>query len=343
MTGTSKNHLQWLDYARFVAAMSVVAFHYLANIPRDGRIASTGVNWLIGIAEYGYLGVDIFFMISGFVITTSAANRSAIDFGKSRFVRLWPTFIICMLTTVVLRQLSGLEWLQVTTAQILVNATMIPEYFKEQPIDGVYWTLLLEIRFYAVVFCLLLLGFSKRLQIFVEAWVIALVVCAVAGWKAPLLGQYSVLFASGCVLSFIYAQGWNWRNVSALAACIPMSVISALTRGADLSARRGTDISLITIAAITVGFFALFIACRQIRVNNRSKIARSLGLVSYPLYLIHATAGIVVIRAVTAMSGSIWLALIATLSLALFYSFGVINFINAPEAKIRKYLQSSRG
>jgi peptidoglycan/LPS O-acetylase OafA/YrhL len=71
-----QHRLQWLDYARFCAAFSVLSFHYLFMGATNGKIRSiSGFDPLGGIAAYGYLGVDIFFIISGFVIIYSASEN----------------------------------------------------------------------------------------------------------------------------------------------------------------------------------------------------------------------------------------------------------------------------
>lgn len=71
-----------LDLVRFFAAMSVVLYHYTA------RHGSTSFETLSVFTKFGYLGVPLFFMISGYVISLSAANRTASEFLISRFIRL---------------------------------------------------------------------------------------------------------------------------------------------------------------------------------------------------------------------------------------------------------------
>ena len=80
-----------LDLLRFFAAMAVVLYHYLFRGQQGDYIPVRFTN-LEDYAQYGYLGVNLFFMISGFVISLSAESRTARQFVISRVVRLYPAF-----------------------------------------------------------------------------------------------------------------------------------------------------------------------------------------------------------------------------------------------------------
>ena len=69
------NRVALLDYMRFFAAMIVVFFHYFFNGLLNGKITSIHeLTYFADIAKYGYLGVDLFFIISGYVIFNSAVD-----------------------------------------------------------------------------------------------------------------------------------------------------------------------------------------------------------------------------------------------------------------------------
>ena len=256
----SKLHLDWLDYARFVAALSVVFFYYLANGPRNGKLSTfSGFPGLTSAAEYGYLGVDLFFMISGFVIMFSAHNSTAQRFLVSRVIRLWPAFAVCMTITALVRALWGGPGMEVSVLQYLANLTMLPKKFGHANMDGVYWTLALEIYFYAIVLTVIALGQISRSQTLVEGWIAIIFVCWLADIKPLVIGHHSIFFASGCALSFLYRDGVNRRNAITLAVCIALAVATAVGRSEGIAIRRSADLHTLVIAVVVLSFFAIFL------------------------------------------------------------------------------------
>src|SRR5436189_153841 len=90
-----------IDLFRFLSAAAVVLFHYTYNFqhiaPAD-MMAFPYFSWA-PVTKYGYLGVHLFFMVSGFVVLMSAAQGSARRFVTSRAVRLLPAFWVCCTAT----------------------------------------------------------------------------------------------------------------------------------------------------------------------------------------------------------------------------------------------------
>ena len=96
-----------LDSIRGIACLMVVLFHYTTRYSISFNTQKTTA--LLDF-KYGGLGVSLFFMISGFVIYLSINNvKDAKTFFIKRFIRLYPIFWICMLTTFTIMNLSPLE------------------------------------------------------------------------------------------------------------------------------------------------------------------------------------------------------------------------------------------
>lgn len=158
----SKNRFYILDVMRFWAALAVVFYHYSIYFRGTFFEVSTP------IANYGYLGVPFFFMLSGFVITASAQNRSAIQFALSRIARLYPAFWACLLFTCAI--VVYLKGDGISVGQAIVNSTMLNDYLGVKNIDDVYWTLQAEIKFYGCIFVLLALNLYKYVKTWLVGW-----------------------------------------------------------------------------------------------------------------------------------------------------------------------------
>lgn len=295
-----------LDLLRFVAAAAVVLYHYVTCYLLPDSPADSFVHSISAVTRYGYLGVDLFFIISGFVILWSSLNRSAVDFFISRSARLFPSFWAGMALTALfilaLRDRAPLVRLAPLDARTLAaNATMMPGLFGARMIDGVYWTLEIEIRFYAVIFLLLVLRQMK----FIDAWLWAWLACAALATQFDLpwivkyltLQPYGPFFVAGCAFYLILARGVSpGRCAMLLVACALCLLESVQQRDQFIT----PDLmSAFVVPAVIVSFFAIFllIATRHTSGVN-SKLAYQLGTLTYPLYLVHAAIGILVYEAI---------------------------------------------
>ena len=83
-----KKRIDYLDLLRVLAITGVIAFHFLFSAISRGRTPNVTFSPISEWARYGYLGVELFFMITGFVIVQSVANFNFSEFLKKRFVRL---------------------------------------------------------------------------------------------------------------------------------------------------------------------------------------------------------------------------------------------------------------
>ena len=88
-----------LDLLRLVAVAAVVLYHYGFWGPASNGVPQVALPYLASYAQYGFLGVPIFFTISGFVIAYSAEGRTAGEFAIARFSRIYPAFVVCMTIT----------------------------------------------------------------------------------------------------------------------------------------------------------------------------------------------------------------------------------------------------
>ena len=311
--------------------MSVVFFHYLANGIRSDKISSfERFGALSDIAEYGYLGVDFFFLVSGFVIMFSAANTTPERFVVSRFVRLWPTFLLCMSLTAILRLTWGGPVMAITWQQYLVNVTMIAPYLGFDNIDRVYWSLTYEIFFYATVFLVLLADRIRHAEMLVQVWITAIIVTMIADIDLPMFRPFFILFAAGCMFSFVQNGGMTARRVASLLVCLAVAIYAAQDRAANLSIMREYDLSPFVIAAVTAAFFAIFLVFTTSRLRSVGlPFARHFGLMTYPLYLLHAYIGYIVLSRYGSEANKEWLVAVTVVGM-LAASLAVVTLWEQP-------------
>ncbi len=151
------NRIKELDSLRGIAVLMVVFYHYTSRFSE--KYSYSFVNDFINF-EYGRLGVELFFMISGFVIYMSIKNiNTPVEFIKKRFYRLYPLFWISLIFTSLVMFFFPLPDTKNSFAIFFANLTMLPSLFGQVAIDGVYWTLKYEFFFY--LFILFLLIFNK--------------------------------------------------------------------------------------------------------------------------------------------------------------------------------------
>ena len=137
-----------LDGLRFLAALSVVVFHFTARAHEDwGTSVDRAFPTLSQYAAYGTLGVEFFFIISGFVILMTAWDRSLADYTASRIGRLFPAYWAGVALSTLLLVVLWPEGRPADLGQALVNATMLHEAWGVHRLEGVYWTLWIELRF----------------------------------------------------------------------------------------------------------------------------------------------------------------------------------------------------
>lgn len=257
-----------LDLFRFLAAAAVTLYHLYDF-------------------KYGYLGVNFFFILSGFVILWTAEQRDWIDFCISRFSRLYPTFWACMVIVVFYLWLSG--GALPNLYQVMANATMAAGYLNADYIDGVYWTLQVELKFYFLIFLLMIARQIPRIETWLWIWLAAGTLGQFSGLLASLtLHPYHPYFIGGCGLYLIWSRGLQWRRLALVLCCATAAGGHSLVQIEQFVS--GEYVPWIPVLAMSCIFALLFaLAMRWLSFPHRLWV--QLGAVSYPLYLLHNIIG----------------------------------------------------
>ncbi len=297
-----KSRLLELDLLRFIAASAVMVFHYSFR-GMVGHPFYIFHDFLpIGAyTKYGFFGVHLFFIISGFVILMTAYNKSAHEFVISRMVRLYPVYWICCCLTFLITYSSN----SIPFKYFLANLTMIHELRDIPSVDGSYWTLLIEIKFYLLVFLLIIFGQIKNIKYFLGLWLFASIFLTIypnerlVDWLIP---TYSAFFIAGAMFYLIYVEGsCLYKNIILLTSFFFGTYKAILV--SQSMVKRYLPIAAIVYDPIVICFIlASFYAIFYLLINNKFHFLRFEGLkiigwMTYPLYLIHQQIGYLMINA----------------------------------------------
>ncbi|MET8149794.1 acyltransferase family protein [Actinoplanes sp. NPDC049668] len=339
-----------LDGMRFLAAVAVMVFHYAVAWRIDGvhppsQLLPAG-SW---IAVYGCLGVEVFFMISGFVICMSSWGRRLGDFFASRVSRLYPAYWVAVLLTALVAvalPLSGGIWglVDPTPLGVAVNLTMVQEPLGVGSMDGVYWTLFVELRFYLLFVIPVMLGLTyRRVVFFCAAWMTVAVLSPVLGstlLNALAVPEYAAYFVAGILMYLVHRFGGS-PLLYAMIAFTWIVNLHAVTRRVH---KLGGDYPTWPGVVIITAAYGIVLAIALGRLDRiRWRWLTTAGALTYPLYLLHQRIGYTVIRNVyLTFRPPAWLVLVATGVLMVALAWAVHRLVERPLAGyLRRSLRSS--
>ena len=276
---------------RGLCAAAVMMFHLLFLFPLSGSV-SWGMT-APHITQYGYLGVEVFFMISGFFISMSAEGTTRRQFLASRLARILPTFWICLGVTIFALACVGKL---PPTSQIAANLFVGAVFFGSTYIDGSYWSLTVEILFYSVVF-LFIIGdrFRSRIMWFALFWTFLTIVNFF--YKIPLPSIHSANWAPYFSIGiFMYLNFIDSRPVYFFGFLYSVA-LSSVHAYFYVNVRLFALINpaLCSMIIIASSLIMLLLTKATVSPKLKSSIV-TIGTLSYPLYLIHATTGSIIIE-----------------------------------------------
>lgn len=272
-----------LDGLRGLAALLVVIYHYFYRIDEIYGIGSNDMDF----THFGKYGVHLFFMISGFVIFMSLSNKTnALNFFISRFTRLYPTFFTSVIITFLAVYLFGLQGREVSIISAGLNLLMFHEFLKVPHVDGVYWTLTVEITFYFWCFTLLLFNKINKLKLLLFLFLVLSLF--INYFDKPYSGIFTKLFFTKYVSFFLlgiltYSLKENkdrLKNITLIFFVFLLLLIS--------STYEELLIFLFVYMVFLIGVFEL---TRIFKL----RFFVFMGEISYSLYLIHQNIGYIII------------------------------------------------
>jgi peptidoglycan/LPS O-acetylase OafA/YrhL len=261
-----------LDFLRGIAALAVV-FHHFFNVLDPG--------WLRAASYYGQLGVEVFFVISGFIIPYSLYRsgytlRNYGTFVLKRVIRLDPPYVV---TVVLIILLGVLSWyvpfqkdqvFQVSAPQILLHFAYVNVFFGYPWLNDVFWTLAIEFQYYLLIGLAFPLLFSRNAKARLAAFA-ALGALSFVIRPSAFIFYFIFLFFMG-ILTCQYRVGLIGRRQYAL--LLAASIVMALVTTGPAPTAAGS-------AAV----------CAILFLEMRYPVFNFLGKISYSLYLIHSPVG----------------------------------------------------
>jgi len=320
---TLRSRLTSLDGLRGLAALAVVVYHF-------GFRASELYPELgspITAVSFGHYGVQLFFVISGFVIFMSLERATVRSFVINRFIRLYPIYWICLIATFVIVLIFGLPGREVSPLEAVVNLTMFQGYFGVTHVDGAYWTLVAELGFYIQIGVLYFTGMltGKRALPTLYVWLVLSVVASQAYRVLPgLLGDIAKNISLGLIwiplfiCGIVFYRLWKGERSIALYALPVLALAAMFVRDREL-------------AVASVVIFALFaLALWGPSLILRTRPLIFLGEISFVLYLLHQNIGYVIMRGLHSVGVPQLAAIVIALVVLIAASGLVTYFIDVP-------------
>lgn len=353
----AKQHLLGIDVLRFAAALLVVFFHfcYLATVSEHGFIANATGRTLTfpemnTFSHFGWVGVQVFFVISGFVIAFSGEKATPFGFFASRVVRLGPGAWICAPLTLLATVALGFGSAHAQFAALRHSMVFIP---WEPWIDGSYWTLGIEVAFYAMVMGIICVGRFSLIRPLAMAlgtvsalfWLavavtdptsaLGLQLAAARGSRlfALLLVHHGAFFALGVFLWLALVKRDARANVLWIALLLVVGCGQVAAENAHVNVHYGTHNNALVPCTLWLAAMALFVW--SVRANSQwhrlpdtaRDAIRTAGMMTFPLYLIHQVAGGSVMSALVLGGWNRWNALAATVALVLATSWVIAKYL----------------
>jgi exopolysaccharide production protein ExoZ len=344
--------IESVQVLRGIAAMLVVFSHaglFLALAPQY----NLGSSYLVpseAVASMGAIGVDLFFVISGFVMTLGARRftgpRGAGLFLIQRFVRIAPLFYLACLVMLAEVLRAGLR---VETASVFNSLTFIPVFDDgtySWPLHYLGWTLMFEWVFYLLVAVLIASGRGGR---HIPLLVVLAAVPLLGALLDPQLMLGRVLsnpilweFALGTIACILYERCLLGRFRTLLVSCALLILLTGAV------ALRVSPEDLVGVGENTIMgeneaaartllwgvpafvFFAAVVGLGDVGDGWLGRLLKRLGDASYSIYLSHLFVVMAMREVLNHLPFDPDLVVVATLALSALVGIGVYRWIEAP-------------
>jgi peptidoglycan/LPS O-acetylase OafA/YrhL len=297
--------LYLLDGLRLVAALMVAVHHYVGtfrvNKPNTspwGRPVEEIFPNVFPVAAYGWIGVEFFFVISGFVICMSCWGKRPRDYAISRAVRLYPAYWFAILLTTAVLTAWPMVREPLSHSETLLNFSMLQQGLGVPGVDGVYWTLWSELRFYLIFLLVMVTGLTyRKVVIFCGAWGFLATIAFSADSELLTLVANPAgawFFIAGLTLYLMHRFGPDLLLWGMLGMSWVMGQYQLIDRVAyeSVSSWKG---ALILYTGFLTLMAAIALGRPRLLGRVRGRWLTVAGSMTYPFYLIHYAIGLTAI------------------------------------------------
>lgn len=291
---SAKDRLVGLDWLRGVAALWVFVYHFNVTIQKPKYFAAESMGPL---AELGYHGVDLFFVLSGFVMAASTPTAARNDlsgmrnFFIRRIMRVFPAYIAVTVPLMMVAVLTGIgapDSTPLDARLVVSNLLLLPRDDLTSFVPVVAWTLTHELMFY-LLFSLTFVSRRLALSALVVWSVLSIATYVMGGPPSGWVMQLSVLnvyFLAGVLTYHLSARFGGRRWVAGAASLAFLGAAGWLESTTALAGTSRTVLQAICYgAAFTLMIFA--VARLAGRTGLAARALDALGRQSYSIYLVH--------------------------------------------------------
>jgi len=353
--------IEFANSLRGIAALCVVIAHYILMFNYiKGEFGGlpplpdkpfpewlTSLSSPIGTLNMGAFGVALFFLISGLVIPISIANLQGQPRAKTQFIigrifRIWPTYAAGLIVTLLSLEVAA-GYMGYTTSystpQVLMQMSLFRDWFGSSfPLDGVVWTLEVEIKFYlATLLCWSMIGRGSLLPMAI----LGVATVIIANFSALLILPPATPGAYANCVKYVFfmmigvAFNYHYRDLLSTEKLFAIT-FSMLCVFGYCCLMEGWQIEVIVsyFAAFAL-FSVLYLLARE---WNGGPVFRFLANISYPLYACHGAFGIVGMRIMIEHGVGAILALAMQTAATILLSWGIHKLIENPTHILGKKL-----
>jgi peptidoglycan/LPS O-acetylase OafA/YrhL len=295
---------QSLDHWRGVAALAVVIFHGFGGIRSAGLEVHDSVQWMKSVSDFGWFGVHLFFVISGFCIAANVSilwrkGEGAWAFLEDRFLRIYPVYwlacLVALASNLAASPLNKVPWrtyLPDGWDGALANIFLVEPYFGYEAFLTVSWTLVYEIGFYILVgagVALCRAGLNKWL-LFAAALALAVWGLSVPHYGATYVLNFWPEFLLGAAVYLALVPGSPrralWIVVPAVLAGVGCFTLEPAARVYQM------------LGATAFAYVLYFLYPWDAKIAGWKALhwLAWVGVISYSLYLTHAFLGLRIIN-----------------------------------------------